>query len=200
MASLTLQGGVDGFRWYITGLGNNFTTLNGYVLAGITKDQFTVGGTTSISGVVSSVAASLNGTTSVTSWCNYAPGTYQFWGFTLTKLGGYWPAGTATVTVRSSTAFEWSFAGLDERGVPVVGQEKLKGLGVYVTADEWNELVRLVNIARNTAIPSVARGDIITATVVNPVADALSISGVSRNDTLTAAFFNNLKNAYNSIL
>ena len=105
MASLSLSGGEEEFGWRITGLGSAFNQANGYVEAGITKYQFTHS-SSSISGVVDSVRAPASGgsTSTTRRWVGYAPGTYDFWGYTRVKDGTYWPAGSGTVTVDSPAA------------------------------------------------------------------------------------------------
>lgn len=100
MADLILTGGLGELTWEISGLGDTFNTGNGYVRAGITRNQFTVGGVSSITGIISYKNATASGS-STTVWRTipYKPGTYKFWGFVETKLGGYWPAGYGMVTV-----------------------------------------------------------------------------------------------------
>lgn len=105
MATLVLNGFVGYFNWQITGLSSAFNTTEGYVEAGITTYQFTVGGVTSISGIVMTTAAGSTRTltsTPVVTVSPYTPGTYTFWGFTKIQDGTYWPAGSATVTVTAA--------------------------------------------------------------------------------------------------
>lgn len=198
-ATLTLNGGNGTFKWTISGLSQSFTTGNGYVRAGITKYQLTVGGVSSISGIVDYKNATSSGSTSVSQTTSYSPGTYTLWGFVETQLGGYWPAGVATVTIANDT-FNWTYAGADpatER--PIYGDEKESGLKIYITAPEWNELVDLVDAATGSNIPYVDSGDSISAVTVNKVAKALGVSTVSPGKVIKASFFNSLRTAYNSI-
>ena len=105
MATLVLNGFEEYFNWQIAGLSAAFNTTEGYVEAGITTYQFTVGGVTSISGIVSTTTADSTRTftsTPVVTVYPYSPGTYTFWGFTKIQDGTYWPAGSATVTVTAA--------------------------------------------------------------------------------------------------
>lgn len=200
-ASLTLIGGAGAFTWRITGLGQAFNTGNGYVRAGITWSKFTVGGVSSISNIADYVMAKSTGSsTSVSHTISYEPGTYMFWGFVETSQGGYWPAGSGVVTVTEPlTTFDWTYAGINSSGGLVTGTTKRSGYGIYVTADEWNELVDLVNDAKGTSISHVSSGTAISAAIVNRVASALGVSTVSKGDTISASFFNNLRAAYNAL-
>jgi len=118
MPSLILTSGTEEFSWQITGLSDSFNS-SGYIEAGITQNQFTVGGTTSITGIVDYETAPLSGTSTSTSvnWTNYAAGTYTFWAYTLVKSGTYWPAGSATVTIGSAQAIiqKWSWTSSTQR-------------------------------------------------------------------------------------
>lgn len=199
--TLTLTGGAGRLTWRISGLSQTFNTGNGYIRAGITWSQFTVGGVSSISNIADYVTApNTGGSTSVSHTISYEPGTYQFWGFVETAQGGYWPAGSGTVTVTAAfTSFQWTYAGLNASGTPVSGNKKVSGYGIYVTAAEWNELVDLVNDATGSSIAHVSSGIAISATVVNRVANALGIPTVSSGDELSASFFNQLRAAYNAL-
>ncbi|MPM01431.1 hypothetical protein SDC9_47671 [bioreactor metagenome] len=198
-ATLALTGGINILVWTISGLSKAFTTDNGYVRAGITSNQFTVGGVSSITGIVDYKSATSSGGTSVNQSTTFDPGTYTFWGFVETASGGYWPAGTATVTVSAET-FNWTYAGTNiSTGNPVTGSTKTSGLGIYVSASEWNSLVAKVNSKLGTSISSVSSGQSISAARVNLVASALGVSTVSSGSTISAAFFNALRSAYNSL-
>jgi hypothetical protein len=115
MATLLLSGGEEEFAWKITGLSSIFKTAN-YTEAGITRSTFTVGGVTSISGIVDSISATSSGTNTYTplQFVNYSPGTYTFYGYVLVPAGTYWPAGSATVTITAPApvivvdAWSWS--------------------------------------------------------------------------------------------
>lgn len=201
-ASLSISGGPGELTWRISGLSKPFNTANGYVRAGITKDRFTVGNVSSITGIIDYKNAPSSGTsTTVSRTISYNPGTYIFWGFTETKLGGYWPTGSSvTVTVEPEfVPFDWTYEGLDEAGDPVRGTTKKAERGVYVTASEWNELVDLVNNVKGKSIAHVKQGALISATAVNKVASALGVRQVSAGDEMTAAFFNSLRTAYNAL-
>ena len=106
MPSLILRGYENQFSWQITGLSGAFNQ-SAYIQAGITIYQFTVGGTTSISGVIDSVSAPYSGssTSTTTRYVSYEPGTYTFWAFTQVQDGRYWPAGSATVTITGRTEY-----------------------------------------------------------------------------------------------
>lgn len=198
-ASLTLTGGRIELTWRISGLSSSFTTDNGYVRAGITSDQFTVGGVSSISGIVAYKDATASGSTTVSQTISFDPGEYTFWGFVETESGGYWPAGTDSVTV-SDSEFNWTYAGLSpSTGNPIAGSSKVSGYGIYITADEWNELVDLVNSATGASASYVSSGEDISTTKVNQVANALGISSVSSSTPISASFFNDLMDAYNSL-
>ncbi|MPM04301.1 hypothetical protein SDC9_50577 [bioreactor metagenome] len=198
-ASLSLAGGPYIITWTISGLSKSFTTGNGYVRAGITSNQFTVGGVSSITGIVDYKSATSSGSTTVSQSTSLDPGTYTFWGFVQTAAGGYWPAGTATVTVSSDT-FNWTYAGINvSTGSLVAGSTKISGLGVYVSASEWNSLVSKVNSKLGTSLSTVSSGQPISAARVNPVASALGVSVVSSGTTIRASFFNNLRTAYNNL-
>lgn len=102
---LKLTPAIGGFKWQITGLGNNFNTKS-YVEAGLTIYPFTVGGTTSISGVVkdATVKAPSNRAKNSTpeTFVSYASGVKTFWAWVKVPAGTYWPAGSASVVIPKS--------------------------------------------------------------------------------------------------
>lgn len=117
-------------------------------------------------------------------------------GATATVFGPFMPSGKSIVT--SGSEFNWTYAGINpSTGAPVAGSEKQSGLGVYVTADEWNELVALTNTKRGTSVPYVSAGQSISASRVNLLATALGVSSVAQGTPIGASFFNALKNTYN---
>lgn len=202
MPSLTLTGDTGGFTWKVSGLDNPFTSGN-YRRVGITKDRFTVGGISSISGIIDYKNAGSGGT-SVSKYISYTPGTYDFWGFAETPLGGYWPCGSGRVKVEegggpSPSNFEWSYAGIDlTTDSPVYGTRKRSGLGIYVTASEWNSLVSNVNDRLGRSFGYVSRGEGISASVVNQVSSAVGAGYVQSGSTkISASFFNDLMDAVN---
>lgn len=97
------------------------------------------------------------------------------------------------------TRFNWTYAGLDSNGSLVYGSEKLSGLGVYVTAAEWNDLADLVEDVTGQSVTRVSVGTTISATIVNTMASALGASRVSVGSEITAGFFNRLRSAYNGL-
>lgn len=107
MPSLILRGYENRFSWQITGLSGSFNQ-NAYIRAGITIYPFTVGGTTTISGVIDSVNAPYSGSSTSTTarYISYEPGTYTFYAFTQVQDGRYWPAGSATVTISGPTVYK----------------------------------------------------------------------------------------------
>lgn len=201
-ASLSLSGGKGTLRWTISDLGNPFNTSN-YIRVGITSHKFTVGGVSSISGIEDYRNASSGGSsTTVSKTIDYEPGTYTFWGFAETPRAGYWPAGSATVTVLPAFAdFDWDYAGRNpDSGALVSGAQKRSGLEIYVTAAEWNRLTDTVNGKVGTSFGRVNRGASISASVVNSVARVLGVSTVSAGTTpISASFFNQLRAAINSV-
>lgn len=126
--------------------------------------------------------------------------TVNYRGVSSSGNAGPFTTGREIKTKRAFTRFDWTYAGLDlSTGRPIRGDEKEAGLGVCVTADEWNELVDLVNEVKGTSIDHVSRGAIISAAVVNKVANALGVTRVYSDDPITADFFNRLRSAYNSL-
>lgn len=92
--------------------------------------------------------------------------------------------------------FFWTYAGLDSNGTPIYGTSKIKGYGIYVTASEWNELVRVVNSLYGSSIANVSTGTPITAKIYNSVASVLGVSLVEAGKTeIAASHFNLLMNA-----
>lgn len=96
--------------------------------------------------------------------------------------------------------FSWTYTGLDGAGTPIRGAGKRTGYGVYVTAEEWNELARLVSDVTGKSVTTVSPGTTISAAIVNTMARALNVDTVSRGDAITASFFNALRSAYNALL
>lgn len=207
MASLTLTGYEEYFKWQITGLSSAFNTTNGYVEAGITVYQFTTGGVTSISGIVSTTSAPSSGTSTSTPAVTVSPyssGTYTFWGFTKVQDGTYWPAGSATVTVTSTPQRPWDWAWYS-----TIKQ----GGAIGLSASEWNTFCDRINEFRlydglsEYDFTYVYKGDAVSASIVNEARTA--ISAISGHGTLpsravsggvvTADFFNDLKDALNDI-
>lgn len=202
--ALDLTGGSGEFTWEIYDLGNPFNAKN-YKRVGITKDKFTVGNVTSISGIVDFKNAPASGSsTTVSKTIDYPPGTYTFWGFAETPIDAsgstkYWPAGSGTVTVTEVPInFDWTYAGRDPTtNARISGATKRSGLVACITADEWNELVDAVNKAKGTSISHVSKGAIANArSVVNPVAKAL---GVTIPNGFSASFFNSLRTEANEL-
>lgn len=114
--------------------------------------------------------------------------------------GPFMSSGVTTTTLSDFTPFDWTYAGLDADGNPVAGSVKRAGLGIYVTAAEWNELARLVSSATGKSVSTVSRGLPISGTVVNTMARALGVGTVTADSTeISAAFFNNLRAAYNAL-
>lgn len=99
----------------------------------------------------------------------------------------------------SFTRFDWTYAGLDVNGNVVYGSTKRSGLGIYVTAAEWNELAALVRNETGKSVSTVNSGRTISASVVNTMAKALGVPQVSSGSPITASFFNNLRSAYNAL-
>lgn len=109
--------------------------------------------------------------------------------------------GKKTFTTKSEAPeiyFEWTYAGLNENGSPVAGASKKAGLGVYVTANEWNELISCINQKMGTSLSGVTRGTEISAAIVNRAASALGVKTVSKDSPITASFFNQLMNKVNA--
>lgn len=97
------------------------------------------------------------------------------------------------------TPFDWTYAGLSESGSLVYGSTKRAGLGMYVTAAEWNELAALVEDVTGNSVTHVSSGATISAATVNTMASVLGVSRVSVGDEITAGFFNRLRSAYNGL-
>lgn len=110
-------------------------------------------------------------------------------------------AGAQTVTTKQAfTRFDWTYAGQLEDGTLVIGNEKTVGLGIYITADEWNELAGLIQSTTGSSVSTTTPGSYITAAVVNTAARALGVSTVTKDVTeISASFFNRLRNAYNNL-
>lgn len=202
MASLTLTGDSNGFTWKISGLEKPFLPKS-YIRVGITRNPFTVGGVSSISGIMD-YKKSGSGGTSVSQYLTYKPSTYDFWGFAETTGGGYWPCGSDRVTVGggggpSQRDFEWNYAGIDlSTGSPIYGTRKRSGLGIYVTAGEWNSLVDNVNDRLGRNFGHVSRSEGISASVVNQISSAVGTGYVQSGSTkISASFFNDLMDAVN---
>lgn len=113
--------------------------------------------------------------------------------------GPFMSSGVTATTLSDFTPFDWTYAGLNANGSPVSGTVKRAGLGVYVTAAEWNELAGLVSSATGKSVSTVSRGSPISATVVNTMARALGVGTVSRGAPISASFFNQLRSAYNAL-
>ncbi len=101
-----------------------------------------------------------------------------------------------TFQTSESEDFTWTYAGLDENGTPVLGESKLPGYGVYITAAEWNELISHINEKTGSSLSTVSRGAPISTATVRAAANAL---GVTMTRKYSAALLNNLKNAVNSL-
>lgn len=101
-----------------------------------------------------------------------------------------------TFRTNESEDFTWTYAGLDENGTPVPGESKLSGYGIYITAAEWNELISHINQKTGSSLSTVSRGAPISTATVRAAANAL---GVAMTQKYSAALFNNLKNAVNSL-
>lgn len=209
MATLSLSGGTEQFSWRITGLSSAFGRNNGYLLAGITRNQFTVGGVSSITGVVDTISAPETGTSTATTRQTVScdPGIYNLWGFTQIQDGTYWPAGDGTVTVDGPSAErpeDWSWYSAVQAG-----------RAIRLSAYEWNAFCNRVNDFRLYAgLP--AYGDFIQAEVGGKIsanickhavwaiqamdpplsAPTAPVSG----DPISASFFNRLRDSLNSIL
>jgi hypothetical protein len=150
VANLSLVGGKNQLTWTISGLSSAFTSAN-YTSVGITANRFTVGGVSSLTGIVDAVSP--GGYPSDTITC--APGTYTFWGFALVPAGTFWPCGSATVTVTSPiTAWSWS----DSNGSATAAQTATayaaitnKGKTNDFSYIVWNDLVDKINEAVTAA-------------------------------------------------
>ena len=105
-----------------------------------------------------------------------------------------------TVKTKAATPFDWTYAGMNGTGAPIYGVTKQSGYGIYVTADEWNELAGLVSDVTGKSVATVSSGTAISAAIVNTMARALTVSTVSAGDEITADFFNRLRSAYNALV
>lgn len=115
-------------------------------------------------------------------------------------FGSYMSSGLIVRTLSDFTSFDWTYAGMDENGSILYGSEKLKGYGIYIAADEWNELADLVSEKTGEYVAKVSSGTLISAHVVNTMASALGISTVYSGESLVSAdFFNQLRSAYNNL-
>lgn len=206
-AILSLEGGRKKFGWELSNLTSPFSgelipfTSSTCICAGITSDTLTVGDKSSISGIICQV----NAQTSVVNLSgiqNYPPGTYTFYGFVQLNVNRlYYPAGIATVTIKGDGSFSWTYAGIDiDTGAKIIGEQKIAGLGCYVSATEWNDLIDCVNQQKGTSLNYVSKGDVITASTVNLVANALGVAPVNTDDPIRANFFNNLMSSINTIM
>lgn len=129
------------------------------------------------------------------------PGTAYVANVRFYGVGMPWWGGESFTTEGETalTPFNWTWAGLNSGGEPIAGTEKRAGLGIYVTAKEWNELTGLVGAATGAELETVGPGDLISAAVVNTVAQALGMDTVSPGDPVSADFFNRLRTAYNAL-
>ena len=154
-----------------------------------------------------SVAPSSNyAETTSLSWTVYSlsPNTsyvFNYRGFNDDGAGPYMSPGLTVTTLPEVTAFDWTYAGLDDDGSIVYGPEKLSGYnGMYVSADEWNELADLVSEKTGKYVEKVSPGTLISAYIVNTMASALGVSRVYSEETvITGDFFNKLRSAYNNL-
>ena len=105
-----------------------------------------------------------------------------------------------TFTTLPEGDFAWTYAGLNSSGVPVLGDRKTAGLGIYVTAAEWNELIAVINDKCGTSLGTVTPGAEISEAIVNPAANALGVGTVEGGVTaISAEFFNDLMDAVNAL-
>ena len=96
--------------------------------------------------------------------------------------------------------FVWTCGGVDDEENLINGPNKVAGLRIYVTADEWNSLVNFINNSGVTLqSASVSKGDKISASVVNLVATAVKVENVTQKTRITAAFFNLLREKANDL-
>lgn len=208
MPSLILTPGEESFSWQIIELGSPFNTSN-YIAAGITVYKFTEGGVTTISGTVSEIDAPASRTAYYTpevEVSDYAPGTYTFWAWCQALNGKYYPAGSATVTVTSSS---------DERPWDWIWDSDIYRNGeVGLTASEWVDFCDRINEFRrykglddyDFTVP-VAGKTKISAAICNEAWEAIDDipgSGTMPDEAvagepLVASFFLGLRNALNEI-
>lgn len=96
--------------------------------------------------------------------------------------------------------FVWTCGGVDDEENLINGPNKVAGLRIYVTADEWNSLVNFINKSGVTLeSASVNKGDKISASIVNLVATAVQVENVTQKTRITAAFFNLLREKANAL-
>lgn len=202
-AILSLSGRRQKFDWNLTNLTNPFNgdslpfTSEYFTSAGITDNKFTVGDAQSISGIICQV----NGGSTLSGTRTYPAGTYTFYGFVQMAINGlYYPAGNATVTIKPDGTFTWTYSGVNTNtGAVILGEQKQQGLGVYVSASEWNDLIDCVNDVTGSNISYVQKGDTISASTINAVANALGVSTVQSQSPIKASTFNSLMDAVNSL-
>ena len=207
MATLNLYGDIECFGWYISGLGKEFSSENGYVEAGITRYQFTQS-TSSISGIVDSITAPDTNDINETDlqYVSYSPGTYTFWGYTLAKNGTYYPAGKATVTVDSDAPArpdDWAWWSVIQTGAEV-----------KISAYEWENFCNRINefrlycgLPEYGAFVDVTPGvteisyDVVKHAVwaINAMNPPIKATATSSGSPIYASFFNRLRDALNSI-
>lgn len=210
MASLYLEGHEGYFDWQLRGLSSAFNQSNGYVRAGITVYQFTVGGITDLdhSGDLSVVYAPSSGGTTTTPLTSvtHSPGSLKLYGWTQVKDGRYWPAGQATVVVLEEKParpdnFYWDSA-------------VASGNEAIIYAWRWNSFAGRINEFRvYKGLPAynfttVYSGTTpISASIVNEAWDAINEipgkgtmpSKAVSGGPMYASFFHSLANAINSI-
>ena len=202
-AILSLSGRRQKFDWNLTNLTNPFNgdslpfTSEYFTSAGITDNKFTVGDAQSISGIICQV----NGGSALSGTRTYPAGTYTFYGFVQMAINGlYYPAGNATVTIKPDGTFTWTYSGVNTNtGAVILGEQKQQGLGVYVSASEWNDLIDCVNDVTGSNISYVQKGDTISSSTINVVANALGVSTVQSQSPIKASTFNSLMDAVNSL-
>lgn len=112
--------------------------------------------------------------------------------------GAEWIGIDYFTTEPAGWVFNWTYMGYHPQMGPMTGKEKYKGLRVYVTADEWNQLLSAIYQKRGVKLSGVTVGTPISKTVLNAAANALGVTPLKRGDKYTAAFFNALKDAVNS--
>lgn len=168
---------------------NDATTIRLFVREGGTSD--TSGKTVYDSDDVSVSSATWRHTVSGLS----PGGTYSY--NLKDDVGGWLTAKSFTTPFKK---FNWTYAGETVNGVHVSGSTKTSGLGVYVTKDEWNEFAELVEDVTGSTVTRTTSGAQISAAIVNTAARALGVATVTKNVTeISAAFFNSLRTAYNSL-
>lgn len=209
MPNLVLTGSDRSFSWLVTDLSNSFST-NSYIEVGITKYSFTVGGVTSISGVIDKVQPTSSNTTKTSTpvrSVDYEPGTYTFYAFAKSKGDAkYWPAGSATVVVTGSVVTRptnWSWT-----------SSIASGSAVSITAKEWNNFCTRINEFRTYKelhlydfTTAVSGKTPISADICNQAWSAINdITGhgtmpgqAVKGGPLYASFFTGLRDALNAI-